>query len=129
MEIYPNAMESLLSAIFLAKSGKSTQFNAAALKSKFCAKSHDRRRNPGEMISRGKIFNFLHMNLVKCRVCVLGHPVLRRDPLWACRLFFFFFLLLLLLLGFLPPPNMAFSEAKHNEGNLVLIWYFRQSFL
>ncbi len=20
----------------------------------------------------------------------LGHPVLRRDPLWACRLFFFF---------------------------------------
>ena len=22
-----------------------------------------------------------------------------------------------------PPPNMAFSETKHNEGNLALTWY------
>ncbi len=29
----------------------------------------------------------------------------------------------------LPWPNMAFSEAKHNEGILVLAWYFRKTFL
>ena len=34
----------------------------------------------------------------------------------------FFFLLL-------PPPKMAFPEAKRNEGNLALTWYFRKSFL
>ncbi len=26
-----------------------------------------------------------------CMLCLLGHPVPRRDPLWVCRLFFFFF--------------------------------------
>ncbi len=36
----------------------------------------------------------------------------------ACQLFFLLF----------PPPNMAFSETKHNEGNLALIWYFRRTF-
>ncbi len=36
--------------------------------------------------------------------------------------FFFFFLLF-------PPPIMAFSDTKHNEGNLALTWYFRKSFL
>ncbi len=35
------------------------------------------------------------------------------------RLMTFFFLL--------PPPNMAFSEVKHNEGNLILTWYFRET--
>ncbi len=35
--------------------------------------------------------------------------------------FFFFFLL--------PPPNMPFPEAKQNEGNLALTWYFRKTFL
>ena len=63
----------------------------------------------------------LHLDLITTSVS-LGHPVLRRDPQWGCRLFFF-------LLFLLPPPNMAFPEAKHNEGNLVLTWYFRKTFL
>ncbi len=36
--------------------------------------------------------------------------------------FFFFFLLF-------PPSKMAFPEAKRNEGNLALTWYFRTSLL
>ncbi len=38
----------------------------------------------------------------------------------------FFFLLLLLPF---PPPDMAFSDTKHNEGNLALTWYLRKTFL
>ena len=48
--------------------------------------------------------------------------VLKGSPM-GLQTFFFF-------LGFLfPPPNIAFSEAKHNEGNLALTWYFRKTFL
>ncbi len=48
-----------------------------------------------------------------------GIPSSDGIPYGLADFFFFFFLLLLLLL---PPLNMAFSEAKHNEGNLVLTW-------
>ncbi len=34
-----------------------------------------------------------------------------------------------LCLFFLPRPKMALSEAKHSEGNLLLVWCFRTSFL
>ncbi len=48
------------------------------------------------------------------------------SPMGLPTFFFFFFLL---GLGFLPPPKMAVPEAKHNEGNLVLTWYFRITLL
>ncbi len=51
-----------------------------------------------------------------------GIPSRNRIPYGLTDFFF--------LRGFLlPPPNMVFSEAKHNEGNLVLTGYFRKTFL
>ena len=44
-----------------------------------------------------------------------GIPSSDGIPNGVADLFFFFF-----LLGFLPPAKMAFPEAKHSEGNLVL---------
>ncbi len=79
-------------------------------------------------LTHGKCWFYTQLSYKLTATFLLGHPVLWRDPLWSCRIFFFvcvvFFCFFLL-----PPPKMAFLEAKHMQGNHGLTWYVRKTFL